>query len=110
MAVVVPLMGTVGPVRNGHEIDVGGPKQQAVLVALALSAGRRISTDRLIDLVWDENPPTSARRTVQSYVAGLRRYWVPARRWNRRRTVTPSISTETRSICWPSRTSIGSAR
>ena len=37
------------------------------------SAGRRVSTDRLVDLVWDENPPASARRTVQSYVASLRR-------------------------------------
>lgn len=73
MALVVHLMGTVRLVRDGQQVDVGGPKQQAVLAALALSAGRRVSTDRLVDLVWDENPPASARRTVQSYVASLRR-------------------------------------
>ncbi len=73
MSLVVHLMGTVRLVRNGQPVDVGGPKQQAVLAVLALSAGRRVSTDRLVDLVWDENPPASARRTVQSYIASLRR-------------------------------------
>jgi DNA-binding SARP family transcriptional activator len=73
MALVVHLMGTMRLLRNGQPVDVGGPKQQAVLAVLALSAGRRVSTDRLVDLVWDENPPASARRTVQSYIASLRR-------------------------------------
>ena len=73
MTSVVHLMGTVRLVRDGQPVDVGGPKQQAVLAVLALSAGRRVSTDRLVDLVWDQNPPASARRTVQSYVASLRR-------------------------------------
>ena len=73
MALVVHLMGAVRLVSDGQRVDVGGPKQRAVLAVLALSAGRRVSTDRLVDLVWDEHPPASARRTVQSYVASLRR-------------------------------------
>ncbi len=72
MTHAVHLMGAVRLVRDEQPVDVGGPKQQAVLAALALSAGHRVSTDRLVDLVWDENPPASARRTVQSYVASLR--------------------------------------
>ena len=64
MTLAVHLMGTVRLVSGGQRVDVGGPKQQAVLAVLALSAGRRVSTDRLVDLVWDENPPASARRTV----------------------------------------------
>jgi len=73
MTLVVQLMGTVRVLRDGQPVDVGGPKPRAVLAVLALSAGRRVSTDRLVDLVWDENPPASARRTLQSYVASLRR-------------------------------------
>lgn len=73
MALVVHLMGTVRLVDDGQRVNVGGPKPQAVLAVLALSAGHRVSTDRLIDLVWNDNPPPSARRTVQSYVAALRR-------------------------------------
>jgi DNA-binding SARP family transcriptional activator len=42
------------------------------LAGLALSAGRVVSVDRLIDLVWEHDPPASARRTVQSHVSGLR--------------------------------------
>lgn len=72
MTLVVQLMGAVRLVRDGQPVDIGGPKQQAVLAVLALSAGRRVSTDRLIDLVWHEDPPVTARRTVQSYVASLR--------------------------------------
>ena len=73
MSLAVHLMGSVRLVRDGQLVNVGGPKQQAVLAVLALSAGRRVSTDRLVDLVWDESPPASARRTVQSYLASLRR-------------------------------------
>ena len=72
MTHAVHLMGAVRLIRDEQPVDVGGPKQQAVLAVLALSAGRRVSTDRLVDLVWDENPPASARRTIQSYVASLR--------------------------------------
>jgi predicted ATPase/DNA-binding SARP family transcriptional activator len=43
-----------------------------VLACLALAAGRPVGVERLIDLVWGDDPPPSARRTVQSYVAGLR--------------------------------------
>ncbi|MGB3733703.1 MAG: BTAD domain-containing putative transcriptional regulator, partial [Ilumatobacter sp.] len=73
MTLEVHLMGPVRLVRAGRLVRLGGPKQQAVLAVLALSAGRRVSTDRLVDLVWDDQPPASARRTVQSYVASLRR-------------------------------------
>lgn len=73
MTLLVHLMGSVRLVRDGEPVAVGGPKQQVVLAVLALSAGRRVSTDRLVDVVWGENPPASARRTVQSYVASLRR-------------------------------------
>ena len=51
MTLLVHLMGTVRLVRDGRPVDVGGPKQQAVLAALALSAGHRVSTERLVDLV-----------------------------------------------------------
>jgi predicted ATPase/class 3 adenylate cyclase len=66
-------MGGVGLVIDGVETPAGGPKQRLALAILALSPGRMIDTDRLIDLVWDEAPPPTARRTLQSYIAALRR-------------------------------------
>jgi DNA-binding SARP family transcriptional activator len=73
MALAVRLMGAVTLIRDGRTVSVGGPKQQLLLAVLALSAGRRVSTDRLIDSLWGEDPPATARRTVQSYIASLRR-------------------------------------
>ena len=66
----------LGPVRvcNGAgELDVGGPKVRAILVALLMQAGYVVRTERLIDVVWGEAPPTSARNLVHVYVCRLRR-------------------------------------
>lgn len=65
-------MGPVVFYEHETGLDIGGPKPRAVLAVLALSAGQVIPTDRLIDLVWDE-PPATARRTLQSYLARIRR-------------------------------------
>jgi predicted ATPase/DNA-binding SARP family transcriptional activator len=72
MSIRVRLIGTVAVDRDGVELAIGGAKQRLVLAVLALAAGDRVSTDRIVDLVWDASPPASARRTVQSYVATLR--------------------------------------
>ena len=72
VAVEVGLMGSLSVVRDGHGVATGGPKQQLVLAVLALAAGTPVSTDRLIDLVWDDRPPRTARRTMQSYISSLR--------------------------------------
>ena len=44
-----------------------------MLAALALSAGSPVPQDRLVELVWGDRPPRSAARTLQSYIARLRR-------------------------------------
>ena len=66
----------MGPVRvraAGLPVEVGGPRQRAVLVLLLLHANRVVSSDRLIDDVWGERPPPSAASTLSSYVSRLRR-------------------------------------
>jgi predicted ATPase/DNA-binding SARP family transcriptional activator len=57
---------------DGAPVDLGGRRPATVLACLALAAGRPVGVERLIDLVWGDDPPPSARRTLQSYVAGLR--------------------------------------
>ncbi|MEU1503516.1 BTAD domain-containing putative transcriptional regulator [Kitasatospora sp. NPDC005748] len=49
------------------------PKRRALLAALAVELDRVVPTDRLIELVWDGNPPATARAALQGHVAGLRR-------------------------------------
>jgi DNA-binding SARP family transcriptional activator len=69
----VTLMGGLVVHRDGARLDLGGPRQRRVLALLALSIGRPIPSGRLIDLVWGDDAPPSARQTLQSYVSNLRR-------------------------------------
>lgn len=69
-------MRVLGPVRavlEGTELPLGGAKPRLVLALLAARAGRTVSTEALIDGVWGEDPPPTARKALQVHVAGLRR-------------------------------------
>jgi DNA-binding SARP family transcriptional activator len=60
-------------VRNaGTSIELGGPRQRAVLAALLLRANDVASIGYLAEAVW-ETPPTAPESNVRTYVAGLRR-------------------------------------
>ncbi|MEV4114119.1 AAA family ATPase [Nonomuraea sp. NPDC049695] len=64
--------------RNGVELDAG-PRQQAYLLALLLAReGRLISTNELVDLIWDDGAPASAVNVIHKYVGALRRLLEPA--------------------------------
>ncbi len=51
---------------------VAGARQRTVLATLALHAGRPVAAGRLIDALWPDDPPPSARNSLQSHVARLR--------------------------------------
>lgn len=68
----VQLSGKVEVTVDGNVVPLGSKKAQAVLVALALSGGRLVTIERLVGLVWDEDPPRTAEQTLQSYVTRLR--------------------------------------
>jgi DNA-binding SARP family transcriptional activator len=44
-----------------------------VLARLAIAGGEVVAADRVIDELWDGDPPRSATNTLQSYVSNLRR-------------------------------------
>jgi len=67
------LLGPVEVDRDGTPLDLGAPKQRAVLALLLLEAGRVVSVDRLIDAVWGDDHPPSALAGLQAYVSNLRR-------------------------------------
>jgi DNA-binding SARP family transcriptional activator len=71
-----PALLILGPLRlqgADGEVALGGDKPRRLLAALALHAGEWISADRLIDLIWAESAPRSARQNLQTYVWSLRR-------------------------------------
>ncbi|MGP4044716.1 AfsR/SARP family transcriptional regulator [Streptomyces sp. 2A115] len=67
------LLGPVEVWSDGRRLALGGPKPRALLAALLLWPGRVVSADTLIDAVWGEGPPDTARALIQTYVSGLRR-------------------------------------
>jgi Transcriptional regulatory protein, C terminal len=68
--------GILGPLEvreGGRALDLGGPKQRALLAILLLNANRVVSRDGLIDALWDEEPTATAPKAVQVYVSQLRK-------------------------------------
>jgi DNA-binding SARP family transcriptional activator/streptogramin lyase len=67
------LLGRLEAYSDGVKVDLGPRKQRAVLALLLLNANRVVSMERLIDDLWGDFPPTTARAALQVYVAGLRK-------------------------------------
>ena len=66
----------LGPleVRCGqHVVKLGGRKQRTVLAVLLVHREDVVSTEQLIDAVWAEEPPATAKNALQVYVSQLRR-------------------------------------
>ncbi len=72
------LLGPVEALVDGVPVTLGGSRPRGLVTVLALSAGKAVSVDRLIDAVWDGDPPTGAANSVQVYVSRLRRTLQPA--------------------------------
>jgi DNA-binding SARP family transcriptional activator len=80
-AAVVELA-VLGPVEvrlDGRAVDLGTPKQRSLVAALALSRGRPVSVDSIVDLLWGDHAPPGVTATLQAYVSGLRRVLEPQR-------------------------------
>ncbi|MBB2910471.1 DNA-binding SARP family transcriptional activator [Streptosporangium becharense] len=73
------VLGPVEAYDNDIPIELGGPRQRAVLALLLIARGTIVPTDTLIDNLYDGAPPPSALITVQSYMSNLRRVIEPGR-------------------------------
>ena len=51
---------------------ISKPKEQILLSMLALHAGETVATSTLVDALWGDDPPTSARRSLRSHLSRLR--------------------------------------
>lgn len=70
---LIRLLGPVGLLDHGTTISLPGERRLSLLACLALQHGEQVSVDRLVDAVWGEDPPATARNTIQSHVAYLRK-------------------------------------
>jgi len=67
------ILGPFEVSESGQPLEVGVGKQRALLALLLLRAGEVVSTDRLIDALWEDHPPASAINSVHIYVSQLRK-------------------------------------
>ncbi len=69
--------GVLGPVatwHEGRELAITSGRQRCVLALLLLEAGRVVSLDRMIDVLWEPgSAPRTARNVVQQCVSELRK-------------------------------------
>jgi YVTN family beta-propeller protein len=67
------VLGPVEASADSVPLELGGPKQRAVLALLLLRANEFVSRERIIDEIWGDAPPAAAQDTVKVYIGRLRR-------------------------------------
>jgi DNA-binding SARP family transcriptional activator/Tfp pilus assembly protein PilF len=66
------ILGPIEVTSGDVPVRIPPGRQPIILGALLLEPNRVVSIDRLIDVVWDEAPPATARAQVQICVSALR--------------------------------------
>ena len=67
------LIGQLRVSTDSDVVQLGSPKQRAVLAVLLLHANEIVATERIIDLVWGDRAPRTADHSVQIYISELRK-------------------------------------
>ena len=71
--IAIRLLGPVQAWSADRWVRPGPPQQCLVLGVLALRAGQVVPGGQLVDVMWDGDPPRSARNSVQVVLTGLRK-------------------------------------
>ncbi|GAA3392022.1 BTAD domain-containing putative transcriptional regulator [Cryptosporangium minutisporangium] len=75
-------LSVLGPLRAevaDRPVELGSPRQRAVLARLLSARGHVVSTERFVDDLWQGEPPPKALAALQVYVSHLRRVLEPGR-------------------------------
>ena len=67
------VLGPLEVVGPQGPITIGSGLQRAALAILVLHIGETVSTERLIDELWGDDPPRGAQHALEVHVSGLRR-------------------------------------
>ena len=73
LAMEFRVLGPLEVSSEGRLLDLGGAKQRALLAMLLLDANSVVSTSRLIEALWEDDPPETAQKALQVHVSGLRK-------------------------------------
>jgi DNA-binding SARP family transcriptional activator/RecA/RadA recombinase len=73
------LLGPLEAQDEERRVELGRPKQRALLAVLLVHANHVVPVDRLVEELWGAEPPPQAAASVQTYVSNLRRALEPGR-------------------------------
>ncbi len=88
----VSVLGPIEVTLGEALVDLGTPKQRALVAALALSRGWPVSVDAIVDLLWEDTAPPGVTATLQAYVSQLRRVLEPDRERRAPATVLVTVA------------------
>jgi len=67
------ILGTLAVARGSRPLEIRGPRQRGLLALLLLHANQLVTSDRIIDLLWQGDPPRTAANTLQTHIVRLRK-------------------------------------
>ncbi len=67
------ILGPLEVLESGTSLELGARKHRELLAMLLIHANEVVSIDRLIDALWEEEPPERAQKALQVYVSQLRK-------------------------------------
>ncbi|HEV7977156.1 BTAD domain-containing putative transcriptional regulator [Amycolatopsis sp.] len=88
---LVDLLGAPHATIDGRELELGPPRQQALFAQLATRRNQVVSRTELIDGIWGEQPPSSVRGSIYTYVSQLRQTLAGGRKIPAKESVLTSI-------------------
>ncbi|PWW65809.1 AfsR/SARP family transcriptional regulator [Actinokineospora spheciospongiae] len=68
------VLGPVGAVVGDRAAVPGGPGIGGLLAMLLLEPNQVVPVERIVDVLWDHEPPATARTIVQGYISRLRKW------------------------------------
>ena len=66
------ILGPLGVEYDGGSVPIGSPLQRRLLAVLLVHARTVVSADRLVDVLWGEQPPADAKQGLWTCVSRLR--------------------------------------
>jgi DNA-binding SARP family transcriptional activator len=67
------VLGPLEAIGEAGPVELGGPRQRALLALLLLHANEVVPADRLIDELWPNEPPQTGRAALRVRVSQLRK-------------------------------------
>lgn len=66
------VLGSLELRAGQQKLPLGGPQQRAIIGYLLVHANQVVATSRILEAVWPDGPPSTARKMLQNSVSNLR--------------------------------------